>query len=67
MLTVTLLVVILALLLENRRAVEVSWVVGSSRQSVVWIVLVTAILSWLLGIFTGALFRHRTRAPKSGV
>ncbi len=66
-LTVTLLVVILALLLENRRAVEVSWVVGSSRQSVIWIVLVTAILGWLLGIFTGALFRHRTRAPKSGV
>ncbi len=65
-LTVTLLVVILALLLENRRAVEVSWVVGSSRQSVIWIVLVTAILGWLLGIFTGALFRHRTRAPKSG-
>ena len=61
---VALFVVIVALLLANRRTVEVSWVVGSSRQSVVWIVLVTAILGWLLGIFTSVLFRHRTRAPR---
>jgi uncharacterized integral membrane protein len=63
-LVVALFVVIVALLLANRRTVEVSWVVGSSQQSVVWIVLVTAILGWLLGIFTSVLFRHRTRAPK---
>jgi uncharacterized integral membrane protein len=63
-LVVVLLVVIVALLLANRRTVEVSWVVGSSRQSVIWVVLVTAILGWLLGIFTSVLFRHRTRAPK---
>jgi uncharacterized integral membrane protein len=60
-LTVGLVIVIVALLLANRRTVRVSWVVGSSRQSVVWIVLVTAILGWLLGIFTSILFRHRTR------
>jgi uncharacterized integral membrane protein len=64
LLFVAVFVVIVALLLANRRTVEVSWVVGSSRQSVVWIVLVTAILGWLLGIFTSVLFRHRTRAPK---
>jgi uncharacterized integral membrane protein len=60
-LTVGLLVVIVALLLANRRTVRMSWVVGSSRQSVVWIVLVTAILGWLLGLFTSILFRRRTR------
>ena len=60
-LTAALVVVIVALLLANRRTVRVSWVVGSSRQSVVWIVLVTAILGWLLGICTSILFRHRTR------
>lgn len=63
-LTVVLLVVIVALLLANRRTVRVSWVVGSSEQSVVWIVLVTAILGWLLGIFTSVLFRHRTRQTR---
>jgi uncharacterized integral membrane protein len=63
-LVVALFVVLVALLLANRRTVEVSWVVGSSQQSVIWIVLVTAILGWLLGIFTSVLFRHRTRAPR---
>jgi uncharacterized integral membrane protein len=60
-LAVALLLAIVALLLANRRTVEVSWVFGSSRQSVIWIVLVTAILGWLLGIFTSVLIRHRTR------
>ena len=59
-----LLVVIVALLLANTRRVEVSWVVGKDEQSLVWIVLVTAVLGWLLGILTGVLFRHRTRAPR---
>jgi uncharacterized integral membrane protein len=58
-LTIVVLVVIVALLLANTRTVEVSWVFGSSRQPLVWIVLVTAILGWLLGIFTSLLVRHR--------
>jgi uncharacterized integral membrane protein len=62
-LTIVVLVAIIALLLANTRSVEVSWVFGSSHQPLVWIVLVTAILGWLLGIFTAMLFRHR-RAQK---
>jgi uncharacterized integral membrane protein len=58
-LTIVVLVVIIALLLANTRTVEVSWVFGSTRQPLVWIVLVTAVLGWLLGIFTSMLFRHR--------
>lgn len=60
-----LLIVIAALIIANTRTVEVSWVFGSSRQRLVWIVLATALLAWLLGIFTSVLLRHRTRAPKS--
>jgi uncharacterized integral membrane protein len=63
-LTIVVLVVLVALLLANTRTVEVSWVFGSTRQPLVWIVLVTAILGWLLGIFTSMLFRHR-RAQRS--
>ena len=63
-LAVALLTAIVALLLANGRTVEVSWVIGSSRQSVIWIVLVTAILGWLLGIFTSVLIRHRTRRAR---
>ena len=62
--TTALLIVIVALLLANNRRVTVSWVVGESDQSLVWIVLVTAVLGWLLGIVTSVLFRHRTRAPR---
>jgi uncharacterized integral membrane protein len=58
-LMLVLLVVIIALLLANTRTVEVSWVFGSTRQPLVWIVLVTAILGWLLGIVTSMVFRHR--------
>jgi uncharacterized integral membrane protein len=58
-LTIVVLIAIIALLLANTRSVEVSWVVGSTHQSLIWIVLVTAILGWLLGIFSALLFRRR--------
>jgi uncharacterized integral membrane protein len=61
---VAALVAIVALALANRDTVTVDWVVGSSEQSLIWIVLVTAILGWLLGIFTSILFRHRRRARR---
>ncbi len=63
-LTIVVLVAIIALLLANTRTVKVSWVFGSTRQALVWIVLVTAILGWLLGIFT-SMFFHRRRARKA--
>ena len=63
-LTIVVLIAIIALLLANTRSVEVSWVVGSTHQSLIWIVLVTAILGWLLGIFTAMLFRRRRAAKQ---
>jgi uncharacterized integral membrane protein len=64
-LTVALLVCIVALVAANTRQVKLSWVVGSSTTSLVWIVLASAVLGWLLGIFTSALFRWRTRARRA--
>jgi uncharacterized integral membrane protein len=52
---------VVALAVANTRSVKVSWVVGSTQQSLVWIILITAILGWLLGIVTSVIFRHRTR------
>jgi hypothetical protein len=60
-----LIVAIVALVTANTRRVEISWVVGSTQQSLAWIVVVTALLGWLLGIVTSVLFRRRTRAPRS--
>jgi uncharacterized integral membrane protein len=58
---VVLLVILIALVVANTHTVKVSWVLGSTRQSLVWIILVTAILGWLLGIVTSVVFRVRTR------
>jgi uncharacterized integral membrane protein len=58
---IVLLVVVIALAVANTRRVEVSWVFGSTRQSLVWIILATAILGWLLGIVTSVILRRRTR------
>ncbi|MDQ3894996.1 MAG: LapA family protein [Actinomycetota bacterium] len=62
---VALLVILIALVVANTRKVEVSWVFGSTRQSLVWIILVTGIVGWLLGIVTSIVFRFRTRRPDS--
>jgi uncharacterized integral membrane protein len=64
-LTVALLVCLVGLVVANTRQVKLSWVVGSSSASLVWIILCSAILGWLLGIVTTALFRWRTKAPRA--
>jgi uncharacterized integral membrane protein len=58
---VALLVILIALVVANTRTVKVSWVFGSTQQSLVWIILVAAILGWLLGIVTSVIIRRRTR------
>ena len=60
-LLVALLVVLVALVAANTRRVEVSWVLGSTRQSLVWIILVAAIVGWFTGVVTSVLVRRRTR------
>jgi uncharacterized integral membrane protein len=58
---VALLVVLIALITANTGAVKLDWVVGSAHASLVWIILASAVLGWLLGIATGMAVRHRTR------
>jgi uncharacterized integral membrane protein len=64
---VALLVILIALAGANTRTVKVSWVLGSTRQSLVWIILFAAILGWLLGIVTCVIFRFRTRRRNSAI
>jgi uncharacterized integral membrane protein len=58
---VALLVVVVALAAANTRQVKLSWVVGTSHASLVWIVAAASVLGWLLGLATGIVFRIRTR------
>ena len=53
--------IVIALAVANTRQVKLSWVVGTSHASLVWIILVAAVLGWLLGITTSVIFRLRTR------
>ena len=62
---VALLVVLIALIAANARQVKLSWVVGTSHASLVWIILAASVLGWLLGIITSVVFRLRTRRKPS--
>lgn len=61
---VALVAVLIALAASNTAHVKVSWLVGSSRVSLVWLVLAAAILGWLLGLMASARLHWRTRAPR---
>ena len=61
---VALVAFLIALAASNTAKVKVDWVFGTSRVSLVWLVLFAAILGWLLGILITAAFRWRTRAPR---
>jgi uncharacterized integral membrane protein len=56
--------ILIALAAANTARVRVDWLVGSSRVSLVWLVLVAAILGWILGVLASARFQWLTRAPR---
>ena len=62
---VALFVYLVALVVDNTGHVKVSWVFGASSVSLVWLVLIAAILGLALGMVLGALFHWRTRRPRS--
>jgi uncharacterized integral membrane protein len=61
---VALIVALIALVIANTGHVAVSWVVGSSSVSLVWLVVFSAVLGLLLGMVLAALFHWRTRTPR---
>lgn len=62
---VALLAYLVALAALNTRSVKADWVFGTSHVALVWIVLFTAILGWLLGLLSIAKYHWRTRRPHS--
>ena len=54
-------VVLVALIVANTRSAKISWVVGSSHVSLIWIIIVAAIIGWFSGLVTSLLFHRRTR------
>jgi uncharacterized integral membrane protein len=61
---VALIVALIALVIANTGHVKVSWVVSSSSVSLVWLVVISAVLGLLLGMVLAVLFHWRTRTPR---
>jgi len=60
-LLVAFLVVLVALVVANTRRVKISWVVGSGHTSLIWIIIVAAVLGWFSGVVTSLLFGRRRK------
>ena len=56
--TIVLLILLIA---QNTKRVKVDYVFGSSQTRLIWLVIVSAITGWVLGIVTAFLIRRRTR------
>jgi uncharacterized integral membrane protein len=59
------LALFIILIAENTRKVKVGWIFGYTHTSLVYLVLVSALVGWLAGIATSIVFRRRTRRPSS--
>jgi uncharacterized integral membrane protein len=57
-------VFLILLIARNSRRVPVDYVFGSTHARLIWLIVVSAITGWVLGIVTGYLVRRRTRAPR---
>jgi uncharacterized integral membrane protein len=64
LLLVVLLVVLVALAMDNTEPVELGWVFGSSQPPLVWVILFSAILGWLATATPPAAARPRLRARR---
>jgi uncharacterized integral membrane protein len=61
--SVALLALLVVLVTKNTGAAKLDWAIGSTHASLVWIILGSAVLGWLLGLATAVVFHHRTRRP----
>jgi uncharacterized integral membrane protein len=54
-------VFLILLIAQNTRSVKVDYVFGNTQTRLIWLVIVSAITGWVLGIVTAFLIRRRTR------
>jgi uncharacterized integral membrane protein len=60
---VATIVYLILLIARNTRQVKVDYVFGDAVARVVWLIVVSALTGWVLGIATSYLLRRRTRRP----
>ena len=54
-------VLLILLIARNTRQVRVDYVFGHANTALIWLVVISAITGWVLGIVTAYLIRRRTR------
>jgi len=54
-------VLLILLIARNTRQVKIDYVFGHSQTALIWLVVISAIAGWVLGIVTAYLIRRRTR------
>ena len=55
-------VFLILLIARNTRQVKVDYVFGDAQARVVWLIVVSALTGWVLGLATSYLVRRRRRA-----
>jgi len=57
-------VFLILLIARNTRQVKLDYVLGSTPARMIWLIVISAICGWVLGIATSFLVRRRTRRPR---
>ena len=60
------LVLLILLIARNTRQVRLDFVFGHTNAGLIWLVVISAVTGWVLGIVTAFLVRRRTRWRRAG-
>jgi uncharacterized integral membrane protein len=61
---IAVLVFLILLIARNTGQVKLDYVFGSTQARLIWLIVISAIAGWVLGITTSFLVRRRTRSPR---
>jgi len=61
---IAVLIYVILLIARNTRHVKLDYVFGSASARLVWLIVVSTIAGWVLGLVTSFLIGRRTRAPR---
>jgi uncharacterized integral membrane protein len=60
------LVLLILLIARNTRQVRLDYVFGHAQAGLIWLIVISAITGWVLGVVTAFLVRRRTRWRRAG-
>jgi uncharacterized integral membrane protein len=55
---------LILLIVQNTRRVTLDYVFGSAETRLIWLIVISALTGWVLGVTTSFFVRRRTRRPR---